>query len=247
MTKCEFGEKEYENRLNVQLGNHNSWTPDPFFENLVGFDIATLCNNYDFWILWQKKRKNRQGIYLDWKIWEAIKEQWAGRDFPPFKFNLFVQCKVPQYINRKNGSEYQNWNQPYFRYDLTDHQQDALVKLEKEVSSDGLVVYACPSFYQNMDLYSFWVNKLIKNSNFVQPRKLKGHTRYTFIQGGKNGKACSEVENIEGVNILSEIEKLLIQEGDSENNILFINKTAQKIRNTIEKLESIERKKYWIT
>jgi len=246
--RCQFEEKEYEQPLDYELGKHNVWSPGQVFENKVGFDAAIISNNPQFWKLWQTRgiSLGRQGIQLNWQIWEMVEERWKSKTFPKLKFNLFVQHKVPHYIYKKHGSEYHYWNRPYFRYDLKDHQQEALDKLEKKVSSDGMVVYACPSFYKRKDLYRLMRGKLILNSNFVQPHSLKGHTRYTFIRGGKGGKACSEAEKIEGVNILDEFGRMFERFTEFENNVVFVNKLAEKVRTVIKELESADRENYFI-
>lgn len=94
--RCEFEEKEYEQPLNYELGKQNVWSPGQVFESIVGFDAAIISNNPEFWKLWQTRGLSlgRQGIHLDWQIWEMVEERWKSKTFPKLKFNLFVQHKV---------------------------------------------------------------------------------------------------------------------------------------------------------
>jgi len=105
LVNCEFEEKEYEQPLNSELGNHNLWSPGQVFESVVGFDAALKATNWRFWLLWGKWEifKIRKGIILDWEIWDIIEKRWTDKTFPKFKFNLFVQHKVPEYMKTKNS------------------------------------------------------------------------------------------------------------------------------------------------
>ena len=245
---CEFEEKEYEQPLNYELAwKRRVWSPGQVFEKKLGFDAAIFSKNPRFWKLWTKgtRRTWKLGIKLDQELWNIIEETWKSNAFPKFKFNLFVQHKRPEYIFSHFGREYGYWNKPYFRYDLIDHQQDALDKLEQRVSSNGIVVYACPSFWKREDLWSFMLGKLIESSNFVQPHRLRGHKRYTFIQGGKNGQAFSDPEKIEGITLLTEIDKMFERSIEFENNIRFMNMLARGIRSAIQELEKKTRESYF--
>ncbi len=88
-----------------------------------------------------------RGVYL-WEVWEEFERIINDRDFPKFKFNIFIQYKRPEYIQSPRGTEYKDWGEPYFRYNILQHQQDILVQLEKNAGENAIVVYASPAFYR---------------------------------------------------------------------------------------------------
>ena len=239
--QCEFEEKQYEQPLNMELTwKRKIYIPGQVFENDIAIDAAIFSKNPKFWKLWEygTKRKWKSGTRLKPELWDMVEETWKSDMFPKFKFNLFVQYKRPEYIYLPWGKEYDHWKQPYFRYDLTGHQQNTLYKLEQRVASTAIVTYACPSFWKRSDLWRFINGKLIENSNFVRPHRLHGHQRYTFVQGGKNGYAFSEGAKIEGTDILSEIDRMFEKPIDFENNVQFVNILAKEIRRVMEESES---------
>ena len=119
-------------------------------------------------------------------------------------------------------------------------------RLEEKISSYAVVVYACLSFWKIEDLWKLVENRLIvENSNFVQPRRLQGHERYTFTHGGKDGYACSEPKDVEGLDILKEIRRLLEQPIQFENNVQFLNRLARDIKKAIEELDETTRRGFF--
>ena len=180
------------------------------------------------------------------ELWDTAERILTSDMFPKFKCNIFIQCKRPESVSSPNGKEYWRWKQPYLRYDIEDHQQSVLQRLEEKISSYAVVVYACLSFWKIEDLWKLVENRLIvENSNFVQPRRLQGHERYTFIHGGKDGYACSEPKDVEGLDILNEIRRLLEQPIQFENNVQFLNRLARDIKEVIEELDETTRRGFF--
>ena len=151
---CEFEEKQYEEPLNFELAERGSliFSPGQVFENTLGIDVALFSKNPDFWRIWQGNllfpffRSYKRGVFINRKWWNKFQQDLDDKRFPKFKFNVFLQHKRPEYVSRSNGLEFAEWRQPYFRYYTTPDQQVRLEKLEEEVASQGIVVYACPLF-----------------------------------------------------------------------------------------------------
>lgn len=227
---CKFEETEYREPLNYELAQKwGIWPIGQVLENSLGFDAAFFSNNLVFWSFWplHKSMIRNKGLILSSRLWNNAKGKLNSSTFPKFKINLFVQHKVPEYISSKLGKEFRNWNQPYFRYNITKHQQYILEKLEAQTNKNALVVYACPCFYERTDLFNFYRGKMIINSNFVEPSKLTNHKRYTFIKKGIFGQPFSDPIKIETLNIMNEIEKKRRETKSSDNNVRFINELAK--------------------
>lgn len=245
--ECEFEEKQYEEPLNHELSwKRRIWyTPGQVFEQRIGIDAAIFSKNPLFWALWNEERKWKGGVILEPKLWSIAEKALNADTFPKFRFNLFIQHKRPEHIASAAGREYKHWLQPYFRYDITGHQQRTLCRLEQNTSLNAIVVYACPVFWKLKELWQFIRGKLVENSNFVRPYTLESHQRYTFIRGGNVGKAFSEPEEIESVRILGEIDKMFERRIAFENNTQFITTLARQIKVVIEESEREVRDSYF--
>lgn len=228
------------------------YSPGQVFENIVGIDAALFSKNPDFWKLWDKKlwwqlffQPYRRGIVIERKWWDQLKQGLDDERFPKFKFNVFIQHKRPEFISTSRGSEYKDWNQPYFRYDLDPNQQNNLYRLEQKVSSQGIVVYGCPAFWQFRELWFFVASgSLVDNSNFARPYDLNGHQRYTFVGSGKNGKVFSEHANIEGFSLLERINSMFKQASDFGSNTDFIYSLSNRIAAVVEESDKDLREGY---
>jgi hypothetical protein len=239
LMQCKFEEKQYEQPLNYELAWRRNVIPaGQVFENSVAIDAAIFSRNPKFWDLWKTAGSTsawRSGLILTPELWDNVERKLNEADFPKFKFNLLVQHKRPEYIKSRAGSEYSYWNQPYFRYDLEQDQQGILYTLEKRVSSEAIVVYACPSFWTKKELFKFMHgSKLVENSNFVQPSILQGHKRYAFVAAGNIGRPFSEPTETSSFNLLAEIDKRFQMNLAFDNNTQFLRKFAATVRATIK-------------
>jgi hypothetical protein len=236
---CKFEEKQYEQPLNFELAVRGSliFSPGQVFENTLGIDAALFSKNPNFWRMWQKRLRGHQffssyrgGTYIDREWWNEFQNGLDDESFPKFKFNVFVQHKRPEFISRTNGSEFTAWKQPYFRYVINSDQQVRLEKLEGGVASEGIVIYTCPAFWRFEELWSYALSHTpIENSNFVQPHNLRGHTRYTFVSGGRYGKAFSDPKDVEGVDLLENIAQMFERVTDFRSNTEFIFSLSKRI------------------
>lgn len=247
---CKFAERQYEYYLNKELESRAPvYIPDQRFEWYIEIDAATFSRNAKFWRLWSRwpLLNWKPGIYLSQDLWDLAEEAMKERTFPKFKCNLFLQSKRPEYISRgRRGNEYQYWKQAFLRYEIDQHQQDILYKLEEKISSHALVVYACPSFWKWNDLMIFAKGKLVENSNFAQPHKLQGHSKYTFIQSGKDGCAFSEPFRVEGMDLLRSIRRLYDKPNEFENNVEFLHGLARDIKMVVEELDEPTRQEFFM-
>lgn len=156
---AEFEEKQYEQLLNMELGeNRRIFPTGQYFENTAGVDVALFSRRIAFWRLWfftpiiQPKR----GVHLDSGFWDDLTSEWNSPRYPiKYRCNVFLQHKRPEYVTRGKSEELKHWRKPFFRYLIDEHQQDILSKLEQRVSNDALVLYSCPAFWQKNDLWSF--------------------------------------------------------------------------------------------
>jgi len=245
---CEFKEKQYEQPLNNELAwKGQVYIPGQVLENDIAIDAAIFSKNPKFWNLWNNRAmmKWKSGLRLRREFWDLAEETLKSDLFPKFKFNLFIQHKRPEHVSSRRGKEYPHWKRPYLRYDINEHQQIILHKLEQKTSSHAIVVYVCPAFWKRKELWMFINGKLVENSNFVKPSKLHGHQRYTFVRGGKDGHACSEPIKVEGLDILSEISRMRERSIEFENNVQFLNRLAMDIKMTIKELDETTREGFF--
>jgi hypothetical protein len=240
---CEFEEKQYEQLMNYELADRGKIYPaGQCLEKDIGIDAALFFSkNSSFWRNWNKDKSlnERPGVNLSPKLWETAEAKLRSSMFPKFKCNLFIQYKRPEKIISPNGKEYPDWGHSYFRYKITSHQQKTLCKLERKTTPHAIVAYSCASFRESDRLWQLAdANRLVENSNFVQPHKLVGHNRYTFIADQPEGKAFSEPTKVTGIDLLKEVERLSINQLPFKDNFQFITSLAYDIKEIILSLEN---------
>jgi hypothetical protein len=207
MASAEFEEKSFEGPLNSQLldGSPYLYAPGQVLESVIGFDAAMMTQNLFFWQLWG--RPSPSGIAPSAQWWPKAVPQ---KSLPTFHLNLFLQYKRPERLSRSYSSEWSSWNHAYFRYWVTPHQQQALESCAASLGSNGLVVYASPAFSTFSELPTHTANRtLVKATNFVEAARLKSHSRYTYIDAGKDGLAFSEPTRIPPVSMFDDLPKLI--------------------------------------
>jgi hypothetical protein len=211
-------------------------------EHYVGIDAATFSKNQAFWRMWSRWPfwNWKSGLHLNAELWDLTEEIIKDCTFPKFKYNLFLQYKRPDYISgSRKGNEYVYWRQPYLRYEIDPPQQHILFKLEQKTSAQALVIYACASFWK-------WINpgKFVENSNVVQPHRLQGHSKYTFIQSGKDGCAFSEPFHVEGIDLLQSLRKMQDNQVHFENNVQFLQSLERDIKVVVKELDESLRRRF---
>ncbi len=168
--------------------------------------------------------------------WEELDELLPH--FPKFRFNVFVQHKRPEYLTTPSSNEWEDWSCPYYRYELTDHQQIALERLESLVAPQAIVVYASPAFINLNDLWDSIRNgDLVDRSNFCQASKLSGHHIYTYEKAGNIGKGHSDAEDIESYDFLRQISRLNEEIKPTEDNRAFLVELGEQAEKALSESE----------
>jgi hypothetical protein len=235
----EFEEKQFEVKMNAELMFcKRIYSPGQVLENIVGFDSAIFTKNKRFWkmfpeyfdVLYKFFHRYLDGVYLEQSFWKELQNEID--EFPKIKYNLIIQYKRPKYLSNKRASEWNSFNEPYFRYDLMKHQQFALEKLENEMKNKCLALYASPAFNSKKELWDNSLNgKLIEKTNFCLVSKLNSHEKYTYTEGGRKGIAFSEPEEIEKLSFDKLIENVNNYNEESNSNIIY--NLSQAARNII--------------
>lgn len=197
---AEFKEKTYETYFLAELARRTTvlYSPDQNDESLLGFDGA-------FWLPWdelptmlpyRRFRRWRRLIGISASEIDTFGRELNNR-LPPFRFNLFVQYKRPQYLFRSNAVEWTSWDGPYFRYGIVARQQELLRRVQSKAADRAAIVYAAPAFFRVHDLFSFASSGAIAaNSNIASVGLVGAHGRFTFESAGNYGVGHSQPEPI---------------------------------------------------
>lgn len=206
MSVAEFEEKEFEGPLNCQLAlGAPLWSPGQVLEQLVGFDAAMITVNSVFWATHGFATPPPGAVVQPaWWPWVITRLAVRVRRPPPFRMNVFLQHKRPEYLSSSSASEWTTWKASYFRFWITNHQQVALDACAAALGRDGLVAYSCPAFHRRIDLWSHIQNQtLIANTHFAPALNLSGHKRYTYVNATSSGVAHSEPHRVEPLTVLN--------------------------------------------
>ena len=206
MSVAEFEEKEFEGPLNGQLGLGGPlWSPGQVLEQLVGFDVAMLTQDMVFWTA-QGFASPPQGAVVLPGWWPGALARLAVRVRrpPPFKMNVFLQHKRPEYLSKATATEWSCWKVAYFRFAITRHQQVALDACASALGQNGLVAYASPAFHSRVDLFTHVENRtLVANTHFAPAARLSGHARYSYVSASTHGVGHSDPVRIKPLTILN--------------------------------------------
>lgn len=202
--KAEFKEKTYEKYFSSELARltNITYSPDQVDEFFLGFDDAFFLRPDDilrwpFPFMRPSRRRRLLGMTLSELDFLAAE---MSELLPPFKFNLFVQYKRPEYLSRRSAQEWACWDAPYFRYFTTPHQQQILEAINTQSHGRSATVYASPAFWRANDLWSIASNeRIVANSNIASVARLNGHTTFTYSTAGNMGKGHSEPVTLESV------------------------------------------------
>ena len=192
---AEFEEGEYRGPLFNQLQTTNLvWEPGQVFEKHIGIDRAMWSAN-KYLLTLHGRMLPPAGVVLPYYDWNYI---WTLRNrrkkLPSFRLNLFVQAKRPMYGRyAPKALKAQGLGSPYWRFDITAHQQAALEKLHSKLKGRAIVCYACPAFHKEAVLHKWTVQpKMVENSTFPDVTDLMGHDAWNFSQAGTFGVANAD-------------------------------------------------------
>lgn len=233
----DFEESEFRGPLFNQLekGTNLLWEPGQVFEKTIGIDRASYCLHEYLWQL-HGYSSCLGGTILQGRpfnyIWPADK---PSKILPDFKLNLFIQAKRSMYSSQSNIKLKPYITGSYWYFEVTEHQQLALEKLEKELSDDALVIYAAPLFHEQHQLYNHTSNQtIVNNSTFPKASTLKGHTKWYYDQPGIIGVANPDYEFINEENLINQLQLKRNEMGgfirnNSLNNLQIILKAIQSV------------------
>lgn len=233
----EFKEKTFEKYFGHELARltNITFSPDQCDERFIGFDDAFLMpahfmREYLPYIRNSRRRRQQHGLSLKEFDFRASK---VSERLPDFKFNLFVQYKRPAYVDHFNGKEWSFWRGPYFRFDVTPHQQKILADMEAHSHGRASVIYASAAFWTNDELYKLSAaEEVVANTNISNVARLVGHGRYTYDVPGTFGIGHSEPEAIESISI-----NQIIERGQSQKGLTFtahIKRAAADVKRALE-------------
>ncbi|MCG9710971.1 hypothetical protein L1D46_19570 [Pseudoalteromonas sp. Isolate3] len=133
----------------------------------------------------------------------------------------------------------------YWRFDITDHQQEILEKVSQNLRRRALVVYASPAFHTLDELYNHTeAQAIVENTSFVKVERLHNHKQWNYYQPGTNGVAHSEPEFIEDIPFYSMIEQAgEFSEGNENHsdNLHFLHKMTLEACHEIQEHNPIAR------
>jgi hypothetical protein len=201
---AEFEEKTYEKYFGHELARRAeaTYSPGQRGENHLGFDEAFLVPWLWRWRFPHSDERwwaRRDGISLT--EMDRLADE-VGRHLPPFRFNLFVQYKRPEWIEGPRGGERSWWGQPYYRYAITPHQQQALIAVANAASGRASVVYAAPAFWQSDVLFKHAAKRrIVAKSNIALVSTMLDHLHFTYIGPGTHGAAHSDPVEVESPRI----------------------------------------------
>ncbi|AFE06570.1 hypothetical protein COCOR_05776 [Corallococcus coralloides DSM 2259] len=203
---AEFEEKEFEGPLNAQMGlGAPMWSPGQVLEKVVGFDVALMVQGTALWAQQGFAVPPQGAVILPaWWPWGIARLAVKVRRPPPFRLNLFLQYKRPEYLRGAQAGEWSKWKRSYYRFWIENHQQRALDACTKALGADGLVAYASPAFHSRVDLFRHVEARTLQaNTHFAPASRLTGHGRYTYVDAVTPGKAHSKVVEVEPLRFLS--------------------------------------------
>lgn len=209
----DFKEKTFEKYFGHELARltNITYSPDQCDEALLGFDEAFFMPEEFLFRVAPYVRRRRKGRLTGFSVDNFNKlGKIAAQHMPKFKFNLFVQFKRPVFLTTRGANQWIDWKQPYYRYETTQHQQEALERIDQQSNGRAATVYASPAFRTVSDLWVHVENEAVADhSNIASVGKLKGHEHYSYIEPGFLGKGHSETVDIESEPLLQLIRSSL--------------------------------------
>lgn len=150
MPVCEFGERQYELAINLELiaGSGTFFAPPTPLEASLGVDIAMTPGDPLIWSALgiRPPAGARAGS-------RALPDWATGAGAPPSLMSLFIQYKRSTHLVRSTAAEWSEHGEPYWRVELTQSQHHVLLDLEDSLGNLGAVRYAAPLFWTHADMW----------------------------------------------------------------------------------------------
>jgi hypothetical protein len=212
LRQCEFEEAEYRGPLFNQLQtSHLLWEPGQVFEEHIGIDHAMWTAHVYLHSLFGYSAP-LDGVRLSRHRWDYI---WATRKrrkkLPGFALNVFIQAKRPMYGRyAPKDLRDKGLKSPFWRFEITEHQQLALEKLQANLGTRAIVSYACPAFHKESLLHKWTVaRQIVEQSTFPPIGALTGHGAWNFSEPGASGVANADPVRIEETPLAERLDSLV--------------------------------------
>jgi hypothetical protein len=192
MANAEFSEREFELSACLELAEGarrgSIFTIGQVLEGLLGYDaLAQLPPGHPIWNVLGVRRP--KGVRLAPTYWPRAKNITPAA-FPAIPISLVLQFKRPEFLRTSNSLQWRQWEEPYFRFETRQPQQQILARLEKKLGGDALVRYAAPVFWRSYELETaFRAGRIVNSLGVVSPRKLNRHKYWTYLDAGSFGFA----------------------------------------------------------
>lgn len=216
---AEFEEAEYRGPLFHQLQSSNLlWEPGQVFEQHIGIDRAVWTMHAYLHRL-HGYSAPLTGIAMSRFDWSYI---WAARrrrkKLPSFHLNVFIQAKRPSYGRyAPQALRAHGLKSPYWRFEVTPHQQVALERLADKLHDRAIVCYASPAFHKESILHKWTVEpRMVENSTFPDVRRLRGHAAWNYSEPGANGVANADPEPSGDDSVLGRVAQMVEREQSRE-------------------------------
>lgn len=213
----DFKEKTYETYFQSELARLTNvcFSPDQTDEFFLGFDGSFFLNTEVLRNIVPYMRPNRWRRLIGMQAAEINRLDYElNRRLPPFKLNLFIQYKRPELMSRSSAAEWGTWNNSYYRYEITNHQQKVLERVSANAHGRAAVVYASPAISNSLDLFYFAQRGVvIENSNIASVGRLANHHRFSYTLPGHFGVGHSEPGPIESETLNALLQQAIDFEG----------------------------------
>lgn len=199
-----YVEKTFETYINAELLNKygHGWAPGQHEEGFVGFDFYFHMPLFLQFFRFGYHKNLYRGVNIrDILRYVEHEHSIILRKLPSIKVNMLLQYKCPEYMHKFNSKEGKYWNKDYYRYKIDMNQQQLIQNIHDNFT-DVIVLYAAPAINSADQLSKCALKKkIIKNTNFTEGSKLRGHKVNTYVEAGNISKAFSEPEIIESFNL----------------------------------------------
>lgn len=193
MGRAQFAEKEYEIAMAIELSagagrGSRVHSCGQVLEEILGYDAAADAGRqHAIWAVLAAPRP--RGLKLVPEHWDPGTRP-PAEHLPPGLVSLILQYKRPDFLQGARAKQWRSWRHPYFRFEVTPHQQRVLRRLERATANEAVVRYACPALWERAHFErARYGGTLTAESGYVSPSALHGHGVWTFDQPGAYGRA----------------------------------------------------------
>lgn len=196
MPIAQFGEGQYEQDLLVDLKSRHGaiaphFRPTQALEHPLGFDLAVNT---------ALPRLAAPGVFTSSVLRPRVDPKLRAQ-IPAAYVTAFLQTKRPFHVTRRHKKTRKQWNawqRPYFRLDLSDSAQHAtLLALERDLQGQALVRYAAPCFASWAEAKAHAANGCVADrSHFQSPGRIGNHETYTYRSPLQPGVRFSDPEEV---------------------------------------------------